>query len=139
MHMGFYNQAGFWGFMASLFGLVQLYFSNKRKTNVEKASLDRGVEAFKSDYINKSIDFLNDSIGQIKPMVARHEVLMKDLNDSIKMVGVIEKGLTGQFATLSHQYESFESRITKITASYQLLLDQVGQLKEEVIKYGKIT
>ncbi len=117
-----------------------MFFVYYGKSQEKGASLSMSVERFKADNIQKGLDYLNGVVARIEPMVIKHEVLMKDLDNSTKMVGMIEKGLVGQFATLSHQYEGFESRVKNITAGFQLLVDRVDKIDRDYkIKLGTVT
>lgn len=142
--MNFYNEPNFWVFMTTfwggVFGSIKLHYFWKDRSNKKNADLNMSVERFKSDYINKSIDFLNDSISEIKPIVARHEVLMKDLENSTKMVSIIEHEMKKMIADLSHQYEGFNTKIVNVTVSFQKVLDKVNDLDKEIkMKLGTVT
>ena len=117
-----------------------MFFVYYEKSQEKGARLDMSVERFKADNIQKSVDYLNGVVSRIEPLVVKHEALMIDLDNSTKMVGMIEKELTGQFATLSRQYEGFETRIVKTTASFQLLVDRVDRMDKDLkIKLGTVT
>lgn len=155
--MTFYNEPSFWvflgSFVTSVAGLIKFYFSQKNKSNEKKATLSMSVENLKSDNIQKSsdnitrtfdaiqksIDYLNGVIARIEPLVEKHDDTMANLDTSIKQVGMIEKNLTQmfenlkpQYAGLKSHYDGFERRIVNITASYQILLDEVGKVKKEI-------
>src|ERR1700677_4953392 len=109
--MNFYNEPSFWAFLtasvSSIFGLIKMFFVYYERSQENAARLSASVERLKGDNILKALACLDEFRAKIDPIVARHEVLMKDLENSVKMTGIIEKGLTGQFATLSNQYEGF--------------------------------
>lgn len=138
--MALITHPAFWTSIASLFGLLKMFFVYYEKSQEKGARLDMSVERFKADNIQKSVDYLNGVVSRIEPLVVKHEALMIDLDNSTKMVGMIEKELTGQFATLSRQYEGFETRIVKTTASFQLLVDRVDRMDKDLkIKLGTVT
>lgn len=138
--MDFYTEPTFWTFMgtaiASLFGLIKFYFIHQDRSNEGKAKLNMSVERFKADNIQKSIDYLNGVVARIDPMVLKHEAIVTELDKSVKMVGMIEQNLSSMFRSPQSQYEGFEGRVTKMTASYQLLVDRVDALDK---KFGKVT
>lgn len=141
--MNFYNEPTFWAFLGTtfsgLFGLLKLHFVYLHRADENKARLDASIERIRSDNITKSLDFLNKALSEIKPMVLRHEVLMKDLENSTKMVGMIEKEMTKQFANVSHQYEDFQRKLTNITISFQTTIDRVDAFDKKLSALGKVT
>lgn len=140
--MNFYDQPNFWIFMTTfwggIFGSIKLHYVWKDRSNKKNADLNMSVEIFKSDYINKSIDFLNNSISEIRPMVVRHEILMKDLDNSTKMVSMIEHEMKGMFADLSHQYDEFQRKLQNITVSFQTTIDRVDAFDKRLSALGKV-
>lgn len=140
--MDFLSQPQFWAFLTTLFGgifgSIRLYFVYLDRSNVKKASLDSSLENLKADNIQKSVDFLNSSIAEIRPMVARHEILMKDLENSTKMVSMIEHEMKGMFADLSHQYEEFQRKLQNITVSFQTTIDRVDAFDKRLSALGKV-
>lgn len=138
--MEFYTQPAFWALITSLFGLLKMFFVYYEKSQEKGAKLDMSVERFRSDNIQKSVDYLNGVMSRIEPMVTRHEALAKNLEESAQMVSVIEKGLRQMMGDLSKQCEGFENRITKITSSFQLLVDRVDKIdKDFKLKLGIVT
>lgn len=137
--MAFYNEPAFWTFLgttfAGFFGVIKFYFVHQDRTNESRAKQNMSVERFKADNIKKSVDYLMDVQGRLEPLVLKHEAIVGELDKSTKMVGMIEQNLTSMFRELQSQYEGFESRVTKMTASYQLLVDRVDTLDK---RFGSV-
>lgn len=136
--MNFFNQPAFWTFLVAtfsgLFALLKVNAIYKGRLLVIKAKFEASVEKLKADNIQKALD----GLAEIKPMVLRHEVLMRDLENSTKMVGMIEKEMTAQFGTLSHQYEEFQRKLQNVTISFQTTIDRVDAFDKRLSALGKV-
>ena len=130
--MSFYNEPTFWVFMGTffggLFGFLKLLFIYIERSNVKKASLNMGVERFKSETIQKTLDYLNGVVTRLETQDIEIEKSIAALQESVVMNGVIEKGLAQMVHSLETNYKEFEIRITKIAASMQLVVDRVDNL-----------
>lgn len=132
----FYNSPGFWGFLTALVGSVRyllrvahVYISRQNK---EKFDQNIKVENIHADTTNRTLKGLNDAMNQIIPMVKHHEEVVKNLEKSCQMVGMIEGNLTKMFEPLKTQHEEFLRIVPKMTASWQKLVDEFADLKTEV-------
>lgn len=142
--VNFYTEPAFWAFLtasvSSIFGLIRMAFVYYGRSQERGAKLSMSVERFKADNVQKSLDYLNGVVARIEPLVTKHEDAVKALDETTKMVAMVEKNLTAMFRSLQSQYEGFEGRITNITASYQLLVDRVDALNKDFkIKLGTVT
>lgn len=140
--MTFYNEPGFWAFMTalvtSLFGLLKLGFIYLERSNEKQAALSKSVEQFKSDNIQKSVDCFTDFMTQTKPLVSKHEEMMKDINNSIQMISTIEKGLTSMSAELKSQRDEFQQKLVNVTISFQKTIDRVDGFEKKLGNLGKV-
>lgn len=130
----------FWTSIASLFGLVKMFFVYYEKSQVNGANLSASVERLKADNIQKSVDCLSGFMARIDPLVLKHEIMLKEVNDAILHIGIIEKGLKGMISDVSAIHEDFKTKIINTTASFQLLVDRVDKIDRDYkIKLGTVT
>lgn len=140
--MSFYSQPAFWAFLGTtftgMFGLLRIHFIYKDRAVEKKAKLDMSVEGFRSDNIQKSIDYLNGVIARLEPMVLKHEVMMKQMDESVHMIGIIEKGLNSMSGDLTKKYDEFQQKLLNVTISFQKTIDRVDAFDKKLSNLGKV-
>jgi hypothetical protein len=117
--------------------LINYHFDKQNQVNVEKSKLDLSVERLKADNSLRTIEGLSKVVIEIIPMVKHHEEVVKKLDDSVQMVGMIEKNLTTMVKPLKEQYEEFNRVIPKATASLMLVMEDVAKIKTEILQLKK--
>ena len=117
-----------------------MFFVYYEKSQVNGANLSASVERLKSDNIQKSVDCLNGFMARIEPLVLKHEVALKEVNEAIVHIGIIEKGLRVMVGDVQKIHEDFKAKIITTTASFQLLVDRVDAMDKQLkIKLGTVT
>ncbi len=133
--VSFYNEPGFWAFLTALIGstrwLSRVIYLYVERSNKNKAELDLSVEKVKADNLQKGIDCL-------KAVTSKHEEAIKRLEESIKMVSVIEKGLNTMSLELNKNCEDFQRKITNVTVSFQKTIDRVDAIEKKFGNLGKV-
>jgi hypothetical protein len=140
--MDFLSLPSFWTAMASvmafIFWMIKIIFLKIERSNNQRAELQLSVENLKNDNIMKSINYLNEVMDTIKPMVLQHEVLMKQVMESVKMVGTIEKGLNAMSLDLVKKYDEFQQKLVNITVSFQKTMDRVDNMDKKMANLGRV-
>jgi prophage DNA circulation protein len=136
----FFSNPAFWASVASLFGLLKMFFVYYEKSQVNGANLSASVERLKADNLQKSADTFNGFMARIDPLVLQHEVALKEIKDAILHISVIEKGLRGMVNDVQAIHEDFKAKIITSTASMQLLIDRVNKMDQDLkMKLGTVT
>lgn len=138
----FYNEPYFWAFLTTFFGgifaSIKLYFVYLDRSNIKRANLSASVEELKKENVQKAVDCLRGTMDRIEPMVLQHEAVMKQMDESIKMISVIEKGLNAMSADLIKRYDEFQRKIVNVTVSMEKTLGKIDLMEQKLDKFGKV-
>ena len=140
--MNFYSEPAFWGFMTALFGgffgLIKFYFIHEDRTNDNKSRNDASVERLKADNIQKSLEVLDEFKSRIEPIVLEQGRALKDLQETVKMISVIEKGLNAMSSDLVAKYDEFQQKLVNVTISFQKTIDRVDNFEKRLVGVGTV-
>lgn len=143
--MHFYDIPSFWAALVTYSGLIiaairyliGFFFKKKdesldkqREINLEKSKLDLSSEQLKADNSLRTIEGLSRLVVEIIPVV-------KEQREEVKRVRVVQENLTAMLKPLQDKYEEFNRIVPKATASLQQVLDDVAEMKTEIIQLKK--
>ena len=115
-----------------------MYFVYLDRSNIKRANLSASVEELKKENIQKAVDCLQGAMDRIEPMVLNHDIAMKQIDEAIKMIGLIEKGLNVMSSDLVKRYDEFQQKLVNVTVSFQKTIDRVDNVEKKIGNLGKV-
>lgn len=121
----------FWAFMTALVGsirwLARVFYLYRRDNITKKYQLEASIERLKTDNAFKILS-------ELKEVVNKHELLICELNASVKEMSKTQVNMTGIMKTLSSQYIEFQNRMTNVSSGASLVMDKVKSIETEVLE-----